>query len=96
MRCAACPRRIYPVVRSEFFLNVLSRNLTVPQNLSKKSPANGFTSVNRYDRAPAVGMAKETVAALDSDNLESKLTKGLDQADTRDGRKGAHAVTATR
>ena len=41
-------------------------------------------------------MLKEMVAAFFANDLEARLPKSLDESLARNGRKSAHALTATR
>ena len=77
-------------------LQVFCGHLTVSQNLSQETPANSLPGVDGHDRASAVRMFEETVAAFGAKYLEPCLLQGLDQAPTSDAMKITHARTATR
>ena len=55
------PVGFHVLARSEFFLEFLAGDLTVPKDLCKKATANRLSTVNRDDGAAAVGMTQKVL-----------------------------------
>ena len=70
--------------RSKHFLEIIPREFTISQDLSQKSTPNRFAAVYRYDRAPAIWMAQETVTTLRADHFKTKFPKGFDELGSSD------------
>jgi hypothetical protein len=70
--------------RSEYFLEIIPGEFAISQDLSKKSTPDRLAAVYRYDCAPAIWMAKETVTALRTDHFKTKFPKGFDKLGTSD------------
>lgn len=81
---------------SDFFLELPACNVAVTEYLGKQTSPDGLTPVHGNHGTSSVRMRKEVMAALDANNIESKASQGPDKLRTLDGRKGAHAITATR
>lgn len=77
-------------------MDILPGEFAISQDLSKESAPNRLATVYRYDCAPAIWMAQETVTALHPDHFKTKFPKGFNKLGTSDGRKSAHEETATR
>lgn len=88
--------RIQGFVHSEYFLDILPGEFAISQDLSKESAPNRLAAVYRYDCAPAIRMAQETVTALHTDHLKTKFPKGFNKLGPSDCGKSAHKETATR
>ena len=69
--------------------------MTVSNDLCKQTQTDCLATVNGNHNAPAVGMAKELMTPLFSDEFETKLLKDLDETLRSNDREIAHAVTAT-
>ena len=67
--------------RSDFVLNFVPGDFTIPENLCEKSSAYALATVNWYHRAAAVGVPEEVMASLDPDDFKVKAPKRLDELD---------------
>jgi hypothetical protein len=84
------------LVRSDLFLEFFPGDFAVPENLGKESTADRFASVDGNNGASAVGMTEEMVTSLDSYQVKTEAAKRLDELNTAQCRKCAHAMTVTR
>ncbi len=72
------------VVRLKYFLEFVPGEVTVSEDLSKKSAPNRLTLVHGYNRAPPIWMAQEMVTAPSANNFKTKSPKGFDKLGTSD------------
>ena len=84
------------LVRSDFLLQFLPGDFTVPENLGKETTTDRFAPVDGNNGASAAGVAEEMVTSFDSDQLKTEVAKGLDELNAAQCGKGAHAMTAMR
>ena len=81
---------------SDFALDFFSGDFAIPENLGEESTTYAFATVDRHHRASAVRVTQEVMTSLDSDDLEVKATKRLDELQAVERWKSAHAMTAIR
>jgi hypothetical protein len=65
-------------VRLDFLLDIFPSDFTIPENLREKSATDGLAAMDWNDGAPAIGVTKEVVASLDSNEVKPKATECLD------------------
>ena len=70
--------------RLEYFLEIISGEFAISQDLSKKSTPNRLAAVYRYYCAPAIWMAQEMVTSLRTNDFKTKFPKGFDKLGTSD------------
>lgn len=75
---------------------LVSRHLTVAQNLGHQARSNDFTSVYRHNRAPSIGMFQDVMAAFDADDLKAGFAQRSDKPTPGHARESGHAPTQTR
>jgi hypothetical protein len=88
--------RTESLVRLDFLLDIFPCDFTIPENLREESAADRFAAMDGNYSATTVGVTQEVVASLDSDEVETKATKRLDELIAVECRKCAHAMTAMR
>lgn len=71
---------------------VISVQFAITENGCEQARTDSLTCVDGHDRASAIGVTKEVVAALDSRNLEPRLPQGGDDFSPRDPGKPGHAT----
>jgi hypothetical protein len=70
--------------------------LAVSQDSLKQTGADGLARVHRHNRAPAILVSQEVMAAFDPKNLKACLFEGGNKVATGDTRIPAHAAMVTR
>jgi hypothetical protein len=76
--------RIKGFDRSEYFLDFISGEFAISQDLSKEPTPNRLAAVYRDDCAPAIWMAQEMVTAFRTNHFKTKFPKGFDKLGTSD------------
>jgi hypothetical protein len=84
------------LVRLDFFPDIFPSDFAIPENLREESASDCFATVDWNHSATTVGVTQEVVASLNSDEVETKVTKRLDELGAVECRKCAHAMTAIR
>jgi hypothetical protein len=71
---------------------VIPVQFAITEDDCEQTRTDSLTCVDGHDRASAIGVTKEVVAALDSRNLEPRLPQGGDDFSSRDPGKSGHAT----
>ena len=67
--------------RSDFVLNFVPGDFTIPENLGEDSATDAFAAVDWDNSASSVGVTEEVVTSLDPDDFKVKAPKRLDELD---------------
>ena len=66
-------------VRSEFFLDVFSGDLTIPENLGEQTSSDGLATMDRNNSTSAIGVPEEVVTSFDANQVKTQAAKCLDK-----------------
>jgi len=85
-----------PLMRSEYFLEIVPGKFTISQDLSEEPTTDSLTTMYGYDCAPSIEMAHVMMAPPNTDHFETMFPKCLDKLCTGNRRESTHEEMTTR